>query len=150
MKTRFAALAAGGAAVGMTVALLAGSAAFAAKGGKTQPPAPTPTPSYSCASFTGAPVRQAKPTYSGVALRAGDTIVAKVASVPSSFAIDLVTVVQGSAGYNITFYAAPVSSGLTFKAPATGVYEVDWSIDTNGAGLGTTIPTWTFTCKPAA
>jgi hypothetical protein len=149
MRTRLSALAAAGAAVGLTVALLAGPAAFAAKGGKKQTP-PAPTTSYSCASFTGVRVAQAKPSYSGVALRAGDTVVARVASVPSSFEIDLVTVVPGSAGYNITFYAAPVTSPLTFKAPTSGVYELDWSIDTNGVGLGTTVPTWTFTCTPAA
>lgn len=144
MKTRIAALVAGGATVGMAVALVAGSAAFAAKGGKPQP-APTPTSSYSCASFTGTPVSQAKPTYSGVALRAGDTIVAKVANVPSTYTIDLVTVVN----YAITIYPAPVTTGMTFKAPTTGIYELDWSIDTGGVGLGSTIPTWTFKCTPA-
>ncbi|MDL9980934.1 hypothetical protein [Microbacterium candidum] len=127
----------------MTVALLAGSSALAAPHGAKKSPPPAPSASYSCATFSGLTLAQQSVSYNGVALRAGQTITANVGPLPSTYGIDLTSTL----GSTFSFWAAPVSSGLAFRAPADGVYNFGWSIDTGGQGLGTTVPTWRFACS---
>ncbi len=144
MKTRFAKLSALGATAGLAVALVAGSAAMAAPhgaGGKKAPPAPTS--SYSCATFSGLTLSQSSVSYSGVALRAGQTVTANAAPAASGDNIFLST----SMGLSLAFYEAPATTGLAFRAPADGVYNLGWTLRSSA---GTTVPTvlsWTFHCS---
>jgi hypothetical protein len=68
-------------------------------------------------------------------------ITAKVSPARSGDLIDLTTGI----GTSIGFYDAPSSTGLAFRAPANGVYNLAWSLD--AAGTAPTTLTWSFTCS---
>jgi hypothetical protein len=146
MNARITKLGALGATVGLALALVAGSAAMAAphsNGGKKPAPSPTPTSSYSCATFSGLKLTQSSVSYSGVMLSSGQVVTANVASYATGSNIFLST----SNGLSLAFYSAPASTGLAFRAPATGVYSLGWSLQSATGTTVTSASSWSFTCS---
>src|SRR6478735_8305367 len=126
-----------GLALAVAVAIAPASAAPVSTA-KPAPAAPV-APSNSCATFEGLTATGPGVSYSGVALQAGESITATV-SPTTTYDILL----SATIGLNFFFYAAPSATGLTFTAPASSVYTLSWSLQTNGG----TAPalTWTFDC----
>ena len=146
MTSRLTKLGALGASLGVALALVAGSAAMAAphgNGGKKSAPAPLPTSSYSCSTFSGLTVTGSSVSYSGVALSAGQVVTATVSPYPSGDNIFLST----SNGLSLAFYASPASTALAFRAPASGVYNLAWSLQTSAGATVTTASSWSFQCS---
>lgn len=130
-----------GAGLALAVAVAVAPASAAVSTGKPAPAAPI-APSNSCATFEGLTATGPGVAYSGVSLQAGESITATV-SPTTTYDILL----SATIGLNFFFYAAPSSTGLTFTAPASSVYSLSWSLQTNGG----TAPalTWTFDCSTA-
>jgi hypothetical protein len=129
-----------GLALAVAVAIAPASAAPVSTA-KPAPAAPV-APSNSCATFEGLTATGPGVSYSGVALQAGESI---TASVSPTTTYDIL--LSATIGLNFFFYAAPSATGLTFTAPASSVYTLSWSLQTNGG----TAPalTWTFDCSTA-
>ncbi|WP_194396098.1 hypothetical protein [Microbacterium atlanticum] len=135
-------IAAIGAAAGVAIAVaLAVSPASAAKPGGG---GGAVTTAYSCATFEGLTSTQSSVVYSGVGLRAGESITARVSPAGAGDQISL----SMSTGLSFTFYAADASQGITFVAPANGSYSLGWSL--LPAGTAPAAVTWTFDCSSAS
>ena len=129
-RARITGLAAVGAAIGLTVAALTAAPAVAAK-----PQAAAAT--YSCSHFSGLTVTADSVSRNSVGLKAGETIGVTVSPAREG---DMIILTQG-----FTFYDAPATSGLQFRAPYDGTYNFGWSLD--AAGTRPSSLTWSFTCS---
>ena len=116
---------------------LAVSPASAAPSGGVQ----TATTAYSCGTFEGLVLTQSTVSYTGVTLRAGETITAKASPAATGDKI----ILSAARGFSITMYSAPATTGLAFKAPADATYNLGWSFE--AAGTRPSSITWTFDCS---
>ena len=119
---------------------LAVSPAAAAPSGGVQ----TATAAYSCGTFEGLALTQSTVSYTGVTLRSGETITAKMSPAATGDKIML----SVARGFSITMYSAPATTGLAFKAPADGTYNLGWSLE--AAGTRPSSITWTFDCSTSS
>ncbi len=106
-------------------------------------PLPMAFTATSCSSFQGATTTGSSPTFSGVALRAGDTITAKVTP---ALAGDKIFLGGDAGGFNWILTDGP-AGGFTYTAPVTGSYNLQYSLITAGTAASTL--TWSFnaTCS---
>lgn len=137
MRTRSMKLGAIGASLGLVLMASAIAPAYAAS------PVPSAlTNPASCSDFKGGTATGPSFGVSGVSLQAGETITTTVSPGRTSDSIFL----SASIGLNIILAEGP-TTGFTFTAPATAVYNLTWSYKT-----ASTVPTgltWTFdaTCS---
>ena len=136
-KTTIGAL---GAAIGLamtvTMAVAPASARPAAE------PA-TVTASYSCASFEGVSVTAPSVSYSGVALRTGETLTVSVSPATTG---DRILVVAGT-GFSFDAYDGPATQPYAFRSGYDGVYGLGWSYILPDNSTSTATRTWTFDCS---
>ena len=133
-RARITGLAAIGAAIGLTVTALTAAPALALT---PQAAAATSTATYSCSHFSGLTVTGDSVVRNSVGLKAGETIGVTVSPARDG---DMIILTSG-----FTFYDAPATSGLQFRAPADGTYNFGWSLD--AAGTRPSSLTWSFTCS---
>lgn len=141
MRARRFKVAALGAAVGLAVAMAASNVPAAATprgGGQTA------AATYTCATFEGLVLTQSSVSYSGVSLRAGEAITARMSPAATGDEIFL----SVTLGLSFSFYSAPASQGITYKAPGDGTYGLGWSLDAAGATPSSI--TWTFDCSTSS
>jgi len=141
MHTRTKRLGAIGTAVGLVLMASAITPAVAATTSST-----TSTTSYTCSSFKGLAVTGSSVVASGLPLAAGDTISVTVDPARAGDSIVLKSVV----GTEVTFESSASTSGYTFRAPATGIYSLGWSLDTNGNPPPSITWSFTATCSSTA
>lgn len=127
------------AAIGAMIGLaLAGLTAVApASAAKPQPSSTTTAATYSCSSFHGLTVTADSVSRNSVGLKAGEVIGVTVSPARDG---DMIILTEG-----FTFYDAPATSGLQFRAPNDGSYNFGWSLD--AAGTRPSSLTWSFTCS---
>lgn len=138
MRVRTQRITAIGTALGIVLMASAITPAAAIGTGNTAPAAVI-NPS-SCSAFAGGTATGSSFAATGVTLRAGDKITATVAPNRSEDVIFL----SASAGLNIILAEGP-TTGFTFQAPATAVYNLQWSYRT-----ASTVPTgltWSFSAS---
>lgn len=129
-----------GAAVGLAVAIAASSMpASAVPRGRGEAAA-----AYTCATFEGLVLTQSSVNYSGVSLRAGEAITARVSPAATGDEIML----SVTLGLSFGFHSAPASQGLTYKAPGDGTYNFGWWL--RAAGATPPSITWTFDCSTSS
>lgn len=132
-----------GVAAGLTLAVAVAAAPASAAPVSTAKPGPAPiTSSYTCATFEGLQLAQQDVSFSGVALKAGESITATV-----SPATDYQILLTAAVGLNLYFNSVPSSQAITFSAPGDSIYSLNWSLATNGAPAPAL--TWTFDCSSA-
>jgi hypothetical protein len=101
----------------------------------------TTVAAYSCGTFEGLSLTQSTVSYTGVSLRAGETITARMAPAATGDKI----ILSVARGFSITMYSALATQGLAFKAPADGTYNLGRSLE--AAGTRPSSITWTFDCS---
>ena len=131
MRTRASKLTVIGTAIGLVLAGAAIAPASAA-------PAATAMSASSCSSLQGATATGEYASFSGVAMRANDTITARVS--PSSEA-DTISLSGNFNGLNFVFGAGS-ASGYTYTAKTDGYYNLQYSLLTTSP-TGSTL-TWSF------
>ena len=138
MRGRGWKIAASGVAAGvaLVVALTVSPASAAKPGGGG-----TVAATHSCATFEGMTSTESYVSYNGVALRAGESITARVTPASPGDQISL----NVANGLSFTFFGAEASQGLVFTAAAGGVYSLGWRLLT--AGTAPAAVTWTFDCS---
>ena len=99
------------------------------------------TATYSCSYFAGRTVTADSVSVNSIGLRAGEVIGVTV----SPARIGDTIVLSGGGSGSIFFQDAPATSGLNFRAPADGSYNLGWSLD--AGGTRPTSLTWTFSCS---
>jgi hypothetical protein len=101
----------------------------------------TTTATYTCGTFEGLVLTQSSVSYTGVALRAGERITARVSPAATGDKIML----SVARGLTITFRSAPATDGLVFSPTSDGSYNLGWSLEAAGARPSSI--TWTFDCS---
>jgi hypothetical protein len=129
-----------GAAAGLMLAL-AGAVAPASAGQST-----TVTSTYSCASFEGLTVVAPSVKFSGVGLRSGEAITAKVTPAGTGDNI----IVFASMGLSFIYAGGPATSGYSFQSDYSTVYDINWSYALADNSTSTLSRTWTFDCSTAS
>ena len=104
----------------------------------------TAAATYTCATFEGLVLTQPSVNYSGVSLRAGETITARMS--PAATGDEIILTV--ARGFSITFYSAPAAQGMVYTAPGDGSYGLGWSLE--AAGTRPPSITWTFDCSTSS
>ena len=138
MRGRGSKLAVSGALLGLAMAIgLAMTPASAAPPGGGQ----TTTATNSCGTFEGLVLTQPSVSYTGVALRAGEKITARMSPAATGDKIML----SVARGLTITFRSAPATDGLVFSPTSDGSYNLGWSLEAAGARPPSI--TWTFDCS---
>lgn len=127
-----------GAALAVTLAVAPATAAKPPRGGGDT----SPTPTYTCATFSGLTLTQASVSYYPVSMQAGETITARVSPAVDGQKI----ILTASSAYGNAWLESPVSSGLAYTAPGTGSYSFGWSLHSSGLPRPETL-TWSFTCS---
>lgn len=126
------------AAVGLVIALTATAVPASAA-----PPAPAQvTSTMSCASLEGVTVIAPSVSYSGVGLKAGETITVKVSPWATGDSIQFVAAL----GISLVIYGGPAPS-YAFTSGASTVYTLQWSYRLANGTSSTTNRTWTFDCS---
>lgn len=98
--------------------------------------------SATCASFEGLTVTTATPSYTGVSLRSGEAITARVTPAAPGDEIYL----SASLGLSLYFASGPAEQGYTYRAGADGVYSLGWWVRTASGATASGV-TWTFDCS---
>lgn len=99
---------------------------------------------YTCATFEGLVLTQPSVSYSGVSLRTGEAITARVSPAAAGDEILL----SATRGLAFSFYSAPATQGIVYTASADGTYGLGWSLD--AAGTTPSSLTWTFDCSSSS
>jgi hypothetical protein len=127
MRTRTKRLTAIGSAIGLVLMASAITPAVAA-------PVATAFPATSCSSFKSATTTGSTVSFSGVLLRAGETITTSVSPATSSDTVSL----TATRGLNFII-GGGAASGSTFKVPADGYYNLSYKTTASASVL-----TWSF------
>jgi len=137
MRARTTKMSAIGAAIGLVLAATVAVAPASASPVKTAVPS-------TCSAFDTRTVTAQSVAYTGIAMRGGDTITARVAPARTGDYIR----VSGSYGLNIIVGEGSAVTGYTWRAPADGVYNLGWSYRSTTGTVPTGL-TWTFdsTCS---
>jgi len=129
------------AAIGLMfgLALAATTAVAPASAAKPGPDAAT-TATYTCGYFAGRTVTADSVAVNSIGLKAGEVIGVTVS--PARVGD---TIILSGGGNGIFFMDAPATSGLNFRAPADGTYNLGWSLEASGTRPSSL--TWSFTCS---
>lgn len=128
--------------VGLAVAVASVAIAAPASAGKPAPAPVAPSYSYTCASLEGVKVTAAYVQYYGVSMKAGESLKVTVSPVQSSDIIYFNYSFPGLVFVVPNEY--PASGGVTFTAPSTDVYTLQWSVVTTRTDKNVT---WSFDCS---
>jgi hypothetical protein len=140
MPTRVSKMTVIGAAIGLVLA----GAAIAPVSAAQPTAVKTVSISTTCSGFNGKTITAPTVSASGIAMRGGDTITAKVSPARDGDRIRVVATM----GLNFLVSDGAALTGYTWRAPADGVYNMGWSLTT-----ATTVPTtltWSFTSTCSA
>jgi len=105
------------------------------------PAAPTASAAVGCSYFNGLKVTSNWVSVTGVSLKAGESITAKVSPATTGDVI----ILTASRGLGTTWLDEPATAGITYTADASANYNFGWSFEAGGTRPSSL--TYSFTSK---